>query len=168
MELKKISSQLARDLAAEFAQFSPQVIRFLNNQMKGQFVIEYDKGSALLGKGSIVAKTKRKKAATRLKVISDIQLTALVQRETERRMPKGPERGPPLSPTVLTYRTGQFVESIKVIQNIRSNMIKYYYAPNYRVHEKRGARAPRFLLQGSIREVVKRVYGVRFRMIRGF
>ena len=47
-------------------------------------------------------------------------------------------------------------------------MIKYYYAPNYRVHEKRGARAPRFLLQGSIREVVKRVYGERFRIIRGF
>ena len=168
VELKKISSQLARDLAAEFAQFSPQVIQFLNSQMKGQFVIEYDKGSALLGRGSIVAKTKRKKAATRLKVISDIQLTALVQQETERRMPRGPKRGEPLSPTVLTYRTGQFVESIKVMQNIRSNIIKYYYAPNYRVHEKRGARAPRFLLQGSIRDVVKRVYGERFRIIRGF
>ena len=113
-------------------------------------------------------KTKKRKSSERLKTISDLQLTSLVQRETERRMPKGPKRGEPLSPTVLTYRTGQFVDSIKVVQSIRQQLITYYYAPNYRVHEKRGARAPRFLLQASIRETVKQVYGTRFRIIRGF
>jgi len=113
-----------------------------------------------------IPKRQQKKEAT--KTISDAQMTALIQRETERRMPKGPVRGEPLSPTVLTYRTGQFVDSIRVIQDFRSNLIKYYYAPNYRVHEKRGARAPRFLLQGSIRDTVKQVYGTRFRIIRGF
>lgn len=108
------------------------------------------------------------KRSDALKLMGDAQLTSLVQRETERRMPKGPDRGPPLSPTVLTYRSGQFVESIKVIQNFRQQLITYYYAPNYRVHEKRGARAPRFLLQGSIRDTVKAVYGTRFRIVRGF
>ena len=83
-------------------------------------------------------------------------------------MPKGPPRGKPLSNTVLTYRSGTFVESIKVIQNFRQRLITYYYAPNYKVHERRGARAPRFLLQGSIRDTVRAVYGERFRIVRGF
>jgi len=122
--------------------------------------------------GSIRVYTTKIKEGSRkdsnLKVISDAQLTALVQRETERRMPHGPARGKPLSSTVLTYRSGQFVDSIKVIQDYRTRLITYYYAPNYKVHEKRGARAPRILLQGSIRDTVRAVYGERFRIVRGF
>jgi hypothetical protein len=102
------------------------------------------------------------------KVISDAQITALVQKDVEKRMPKGPLRGPPLSPTVLTYRTGMFVDSIKIIQNLRQNIMTYYYAPNYRIHERRGARAPRLLLQPSIRSVVKEIYSEKFRILRGF
>jgi len=102
------------------------------------------------------------------KTISDAQMSALVQKDVEKRMPKGPLRGPPLSPTVLTYRTGTFVNSIKLIQDFRQNMIKYYYAPNYKIHERRGARAPRFLLQASIRSIVQDVYSQKFRIIRGF
>ena len=115
-----------------------------------------------------VTTAKQQKKATTLSVISDAQLTALVQREVEKRMPKGPLRGPPLNPIVLTYRTGKFVESIKVIQDFRQSLMTYYYAPNYRVHEKRGARAPRLLLQSSIRETVKSVYSQKFRILRGF
>jgi hypothetical protein len=102
------------------------------------------------------------------KVISDAQITALVQKDVEKRMPKGPLRGPPLSPTVLTYRTGMFVDSIKIIQNLRQNIMTYYYAPNYRIHERRGARAPRLLIQPSIRSVVKEIYSEKFRILRGF
>jgi len=95
-------------------------------------------------------------------------MSLLIQKETEKRMPKGPLRGPPLSPTVLTYRTGTFVNSIKVIQDYREKLIKYYYAPNYKIHERRGARAPRLLLQSSIRSVVQEVYAEKFRILRGF
>jgi len=102
------------------------------------------------------------------KVISDSQLTTLIQKEVEKRMPKGPLRGPPLSPTVLTYRTGAFVDSIKVIQDLRQKIMTYYYAPNYKIHERKGARAPRFLLQSSIRSVVQQVYSEKFRILRGF
>lgn len=102
------------------------------------------------------------------KVISDAQISALVQKEVEKRMPKGPLRGPPLSPTVLTYRTGTFVDSIKIIQDLRQNLLTYYYAPNYKIHERKGARAPRLLIQPSIRSVVQEVYGEKFRIIRGF
>jgi hypothetical protein len=95
-------------------------------------------------------------------------MSALVQKDVEKRMPKGPLRGPPLSPTILTYRTGKFVESIKVIQDFRQSLMTYYYAPNYKIHERKGARAPRFLLQASIRSVVQQVYSEKFRIIRGF
>ena len=102
-----------------------------------------------------------------LKVMSNAEITALVRLNVQSRMPKGPFRGPPLSPTVLTYRSGQFVNSIQVIQDVREKLIKYYYAPNYKVHET-SSRAPRYLLQKSIREVVKQAYGETFRINRGF
>lgn len=115
-----------------------------------------------------VTTPKVEKKETAQRVISDAQMSALVQREVEKRMPKGPLRGPPLSPTILTYRTGQFVESIKVIQDFRQSLMTYYYAPNYKIHERKGARAPRFLLQSSIRATVQQVYSEKFRIIRGF
>lgn len=112
--------------------------------------------------------TPKQKEVTAQSFISDAQITALVQKEVEKRMPKGPLRGPPLSPTVLTYRTGRFVESIEVIQDFRQSLMTYYYAPNYKIHERKGARAPRFLLQASIRATVQKLYSEKFRIIRGF
>ena len=138
-----------------------------------EFGISYIPGSAIISRGLVSGKlnktpTKKRAVSETQAVISDSQFTALVQKEVEKRMPKGPLRGPPLSPIVLTYRTGAFVDSVKVIQDFRNNIMKYYYAPNYRVHEKRGARAPRLLLQSSIRETVKSVYSQKFRILRGF
>jgi hypothetical protein len=137
------------------------------------FGISYIPGSAVVSRGVVEGKqTKKvslKKSNTKSqKIISDAQMSLLIQKETEKRMPKGPLRGPPLSPTVLTYRTGTFVDSIKVIQDYREKLIKYYYAPNYKIHERRGARAPRLLLQSSIRSVVQEVYAEKFRILRGF
>jgi hypothetical protein len=136
------------------------------------FTISLPTGGSIPMSSTSVIKTKKvaKKATEPLpqKIISDAQLTALVQKAAENRMPKGPFRGPPLSPTVLTYRTGTFVDSIQVMQDLRQNLITYYYAPNYKIHERKGARAPRFLLQSSIRETVKLIYSQQFRIIRGF
>ena len=136
------------------------------------FTISIPTGGSIPMSSTSVVKTKKvvKKATEPLpqKIISDAQLTALVQKAAENRMPKGPFRGPPLSPTVLTYRTGTFVDSIQVMQDLRQNLITYYYAPNYKIHERKGARAPRFLLQSSIRETVKLIYSQQFRIIRGF
>jgi hypothetical protein len=137
------------------------------------FGISYIPGSAVVSRGVVEGKqTKKvslKKSNTKSqKIISDAQMSLLIQKETEKRMPKGPLRGPPLSPTVLTYRTGTFVDSIKVVQDYREKLIKYYYAPNYKIHERRGARAPRLLLQSSIRSVVQEVYAEKFRILRGF
>jgi len=136
------------------------------------FTISIPTGGSIPMSSTNVVNTKKvvKKVTEPLpqKVISNAQFTSLVQKEAEKRMPKGPLRGPPLSPTVLTYRTGAFVDSIKVIQDLRQNIMTYYYAPNYKIHERKGARAPRFLLQSSIRDTVQQVYSEKFRIIRGF
>ena len=138
-----------------------------------EFGISYIPGSAIISRGLVSGKLNKTPAKKRVvsetqTVISDAQMSALVQKDVEKRMPKGPLRGPPLSPTILTYRTGKFVESIKVIQDFRQSLMTYYYAPNYKIHERKGARAPRFLLQASIRSVVQQVYSEKFRIIRGF
>jgi hypothetical protein len=108
------------------------------------------------------------KKQTRGRFVSNIQMSTLIRQEVERRMPKGVPGGKPKSPTILTYRTGNFVDSINVIQDFRNRLIKYYYSPNYLTHERRGQRPPRFLIQASIRETVRAVYGTQFRIHRGF
>lgn len=139
-----------------------------------EFTISIPTGGSIPMSSNKVRKGTRKSTPTiskeqePQKVISDAQITALVQKDVEKRMPKGPLRGPPLSPTVLTYRTGMFVDSIKVIQDLRQNIMTYYYAPNYKIHERRGARAPRLLIQPSIRSVVQDIYSEKFRILRGF
>ena len=175
--LEKLSTAPAVELATlEVEEFIESFNKLKFGQTKlettakkdNKFSIQIPTGGSIPLSRTKARVAKKKQQDLKLSTISDAQMTALVQRETEKRMPKGPLRGPPLSASVLTYRTGRFVDSIKVIQDFRQQLIKYYYAPNYRVHEKRGARAPRFLLQGSIRDTVQAVYGERFRIIRGF
>lgn len=155
------------------AQFSEKTFKALTNfNITIEKLIEWEKGSVKVYEANIKEVITNKKGSTKLetpqKVISDTQMTALVQKEVEKRMPKGPLRGPPLSPTILTYRSGAFVDSIKVIQDLRQSIMTYYYAPNYKIHERKGARAPRLILQPSIRSVVQNVYARKFRIIRGF
>ena len=51
-------------------------------------------------------------------------------------MPKGPRRGPPLSPNILTERTGEFRRSVRVIPNYRKSLIRFFYNPLYGVHRE--------------------------------
>ena len=82
-------------------------------------------------------------------------------------MPRGPRRGPPLSPNVLTERSGDFRDSVQVIPNYRRNMMSYFYDPKYGVHRDTD-RNPDLLLQKSIREVVTALFSRQFAIVRGF
>ena len=81
-------------------------------------------------------------------------------------MPKGIPGGPPEpTPGILTYRTGQFVESTTVLNiNKRKRMINYTYDPIYRVHESEYR--PSELIANSLREVAQRVFGERYAVFR--
>ena len=80
---------------------------------------------------------------------------------------KGPRRGPPLSPNVLTERTGRFRRSTTVIPNYRKNMISYFYDPIYGVHRDTD-RNPDELIENSIREIVTGLFSRQFKIVRGF
>ena len=101
------------------------------------------------------------------KFISGAQFTALVQKRMRQLMPRGPRRGPPLSPNVLTERTGEFRRSTIVAPNYRTNMIRYFYDPLYGVHRDTD-RNPDELIEGSIRDVVTSLFNRQFHIVRGF
>lgn len=118
----------------------------------------------------IGGKMKKQKTTTREKTqkfISTAQLSALVQKRMGQVMPKGPRRGPPLSPNILTERSGDFRRSVQVIPNYRKNMMSYFYEPKYGVHRDTD-RNPDLLLQKSIREVVTALFSRQFAIVRGF
>jgi len=97
--------------------------------------------------------------------VTDEQITALVKREMLRRMPIGPVGGPPLSPRVLTYRTGRFVNSTQVFADIERKQIQYFYNPIYSVHEKT-SRDPRNLMRASISSVALVLFKRRFNIVK--
>jgi len=97
--------------------------------------------------------------------ITNDTITALTQREMMRRMPIGPVGGPPLSRKVLTYRTGRFVQSLKVIADMRSQAMQYYYDPRYWIHETT-SRNPRDLIDSSLNSVTRNLFSKRFNLVK--
>ena len=82
-------------------------------------------------------------------------------------VPKGPRRGPPLSPDVLTERTGQFRRSVRVIPNYRKNMVSFFYNPLYNVHVGTD-RDPNVFVGDTIREIMLALFKRQFMIVRGF
>ncbi len=99
------------------------------------------------------------------KFVSGVQLTALVQRRLAQIMPKGPIKGPPLSPNVLTERTGRFRGSVTVFPNYRQNLIRFTYDPIYQSFVGT-ARNPDRFVGGAIRETVQTLFGRQFNIVR--
>jgi hypothetical protein len=81
-------------------------------------------------------------------------------------MPKGPERGPPQSPTILTERTGRFRSSVAVLPNYKANVIRFFYDPIYKSLIE-SQRNPDILVTNTIREVVQGLYARKFNIVRG-
>lgn len=81
------------------------------------------------------------------------------------RMPKGPPGGRITQPDILTYRTGTFVRSIEAFYDRKLKAVKYFYAPNYYVHEQTG-RDPRDLIEGSLSKVIQRAVGGQVRIFK--
>ena len=113
----------------------------------------------------ITAVRKSKKDSVQ-KFISGAQLSALVQKRLGSIMPKGPRRGPPLSPNILTERTGRFRTSVAVLPNYRANVIRFFYDPIYKSLIE-SQRNPDILVTNTIREVVQGMFARKFSIVRG-
>ena len=106
------------------------------------------------------------KKALPQRFISGAQITTLVQKRMAQIMPKGPLRGPPLSPTVLTERSGRFRKSVKVVPNYRKNIMTFLYDPIYKTFVDT-PRNPDELIQKSLRETVQGLFARQFAIVRG-
>lgn len=137
-------------------------IRKLLLSQSSKYAVGYLSDRNVISKG-IFSRDKDKKKTRKKdiqKIISNAQLSAIVRQQTEKKMPRGEVGGPPKHPTILTYRTGRFVKSIRVRQVFSDEgklpFVEYYYMPLYQVHEF--TRPPSGIIKPSIREAVKTVY----------
>ncbi len=99
--------------------------------------------------------------------MSGADISAMIQQRLGKKMPKGPRRGPPLSPNILTERTGAFRRSVRVIPNYRKSLVRFFYNPLYGVHVGTD-RDPDVFVPQTIREVMLGLYKRNFRVVRGF
>lgn len=114
-------------------------------------------------KGRFAKKGRGEGIATR----TIIDISSSVQRSMRARMPKGPPKGPPLSGSILTNRTGRFVNSIgaQALADFKGLVVRYFFNPIYDGHVST-ARNPEKTIEGSIRSIMKRITSERFRIVR--
>lgn len=113
----------------------------------------------------VIPNRQQRKQQGAQRFISGAQLTALVQRRLGQIMPKGPFRGPPLSPNVLTERTGRFRRSIAVIPDYRRSVMNFYYDPIYLTFVNTERNPDQFVGQ-TIREITQELFARQFLLVR--
>ena len=133
-----------------------------------EVAISFLTGSAIIARGSVLRAKKKVTSAQEpmQRAISSVQLTALIQRRLAQIMPRGPERGPPLSPNILTERTGRFRKSVLAqIVGGRNNLIRFTYDPIYETFIDTARNPDRFVGK-AIREVALPILGRRFQIVK--
>lgn len=122
--------------------------------------------------GPVTQKAKRKqksKPQSRIQqAASETQMTQLVRRLMKAKMPKGQPGGPPPPvANILTYRTGQFVDSVNITRvDERASAVSYTYGRIYAQAHEPTSRNPRTLIEASIREAARRAINKDFRVTR--
>jgi hypothetical protein len=130
--------------------------------------LEYLQGSAIIFQGGITKKKNAgpKNQSRQQKFISAAQLTAILQRRLAQIMPRGPQKGPPLSPNILTERTGRFRTSVTAIPSYRSNLIRFFYDPIYKTFIN-SPRNPDVFIANTLREIIRENFSRQFGIVRG-
>ena len=136
-----------------------------------EFIYSFSRDKRPMGPISTALNTSRirepkKQKSEKQELISELQLTTLVQRAMKQRMPQGQPGGPPdPTPGILTNRTGRFVQSTLVTRvNKRRSEMYFRYDPIYQIHEDKYKVS--LLISNSIREVAQRVFGKKYYPIR--
>ncbi len=94
--------------------------------------------------------------------ISSVQFTAILQQQIAKKMPHGPLTGPPLNDTILTFRSGRFVNSINVIINFKKEIITYFFNPIYTKHRETLRNPDDTLIEPSIRILARKLFGKQY------
>lgn len=118
----------------------------IKNPIKSQFITS--------GKEAIEGVSAKQEQYSMGTFLSTEYLKLLVIKQVVQKMPHGEPGGPPAPvPGILTYRTGRFANSIDLLVNYKTRVVKYYYNPIYYVHEHT-SRDPRVLIRSSIESVL--------------
>jgi len=174
---RKLVSKLLEAAPAFAANTADQFIKGIeklgekapNNQgVQDNIQFQYFSGSVLSSRAKLkfkkIGQVNKRQSFT--KGINFLELQEIAKRRIRERMPSGPRRGPPLSNDTLTYRTGRFFNSVRIVNiDMRKRMIQYAYDPVYRVHEDT-PRDPKKLVGGTIRETAIAVLGATFNVVR--
>jgi hypothetical protein len=115
--------------------------------------LEYLQGSAIIFQGGITKKKNAgpKNQSRQQKFISAAQLTAILQRRLAQIMPRGPQKGPPLSPNIPNYR---------------GNLIRFFYDPIYKTFIN-SPRNPDVFIANTLREIIRENFSRQFGIVRG-
>lgn len=116
------------------------------------------------GKEELPKQTQKQETFGMGTFLSTEYLRLLVIKRVVEKMPHGEPNGLPRPvPGILTYRTGRFANSIDLLVNYKTQMVRYYYNPIYYVHEST-SRDPRALIRSSVEEILASRFKQKFQI----
>ncbi len=167
-ELGKMILEIVGALSVGITQEAANEIQEFGRGFGIDNIFEYEAfNSAKIIGGKMRKQKKAKRKGGGTAFLSGADISVLVRKRLGKIMPKGPRRGPPLSPDVLTERTGEFRRSVSAIPNYRKNMVSFFYNPLYGVHVGTD-RDPNVFVGDTIREIMLGIFKRQFRVVRGF
>lgn len=126
-------------------------------------------GSIPLGGARVKYKSADKKTTSLEKTnqfISAAQLTLMTRAKVQQNMRPLLFANQKANPPTMTYRSGRFVDSLKIASlDYKNNIIKYFYNPLYKRNEQFGYEVDT-LIEGSLRETVASLYQKKFQLVR--
>lgn len=126
-------------------------------------------GSIPLGGAKVKYKPSSQKTTSLEKTnqfISAAQLTLMAQARVKENMRPLLFANQKASPPTMTYRSGRFVNSLKIASlDYKNSIIKYFYNPLYKRNEQFGYEVDT-LIEGSLRETVASLYQKKFQLVR--
>ena len=167
-ELGKMILEIVGALSVGITKEAANEIQLFARSFGVSNIFEYEAfNSAKIIGGKMRKQKKAKRKGGGSAFLSGADISVLVRRSLGKKMPKGPRRGPPLSPDILTERTGQFRRSVRVIPNYRKSMVSFFYNPLYGVHVGTD-RDPNVFVGDTIREIMLGIFKREFKVVRGF
>ena len=167
-ELGKIILEIVGALSVGITQEAANEIRQFGRGFGIDNIFEYEAfNSAKIIGGKMRKQKKAKRKGGGTAFLSGADISVLVRKSLGKKMPKGPRRGPPLKPDILTERTGEFRRSVRAIPNYRKSMVSFFYNPLYGVHVGTD-RDPNVFVGDTIREIMLGIFKREFKVVRGF
>lgn len=98
--------------------------------------------------------------------ISAAQLTLMARTKVQQNMRPLLFANQKASPPTMTYRSGRFVDSLKIASlDYKNSIIQYFYNPLYKRNEQFGYEVDT-LIEGSLRETIASLYQKKFQLVR--